>query len=339
MSNSMRIPTTCALALAMLVGCGSEPAGEFVVVYTAHDLMFSDPVLRVFEARSGVDVRAKFDTEATKTTGLVNALIQMRDRPEADVFWNNEIMNTIRLAEMGLLERYVPATAVAIPDTARDPDGRWVGFAARARVILYNKDLVSPADAPRSIFDLTKPRYRGKVAIARPLFGTTATHVAALFAVLGPDQAKDYLAALKANDVRIVGGNAIARNRVMDGEIAICLTDTDDANVAFRKSKPVEMVYPDQDGIGTLVIPNTVMLIKGGPHSEAGKKLVDFLASREVEARLARLDSAQMPLRPGILPHSDRFDLRNIKAMVVDWSKVAQCLEQSRRYVQETFLR
>jgi len=325
--------------MALLVGCGSEPAGGFVVVYTAHDLMFSDPVLRAFETRSGVDVRAKFDTEATKTTGLVNALIQMRDRPEADVFWNNEIMNTIRLAEMGLLEQYVPATAADIPDTARDRGGRWVGFAARARVILYNRDLVSPTDAPRSIFDLTKPQYRGKVAIARPLFGTTATHVAALFAVLGPEKAKDYLAALKANGVKVVGGNAIARNRVMDGEIAICLTDTDDANVAFRKNKPVEMVYPDQDGIGTLVIPNTVMLIKGGPHPEVGKKLVDFLASREVEARLARLDSAQMPLRPGIPPFSDRFDLRNIKAMAVDWNKVAQCLEESRRYVQETFLR
>ncbi|MHC4895865.1 MAG: extracellular solute-binding protein [Planctomycetota bacterium] len=335
----MRIRTTCALAMALLVGCGSEPAGEFVVVYAAHDLMFSDPILKTFEQRSGIDVREKCDTEATKTTGLVNALIQMRNRPEADVFWNNEIMNTIRLAEMGLLEPYVPATAAGIPDACRDPGGRWVGFAARARVILYNTDLLSPEDAPRSIFDLTKPEYRGKVAIAKPLFGTTATHVAALFAVLGADRAQQYLLELKANGVKIVDGNAIARNRVMDGEIAICLTDTDDANGAFLKNKPVEMIYPDQDGMGTLVIPNTVMLIKGGPHPEAGKQLVDFLASRQVEARLARLDSAQMPLRPGIPPHSDRFDLARIKAMVVDWSKVAQCLEQSRRYVQETFLR
>ncbi|MBI4563515.1 MAG: extracellular solute-binding protein [Planctomycetes bacterium] len=301
--------------------------------------MFSEPVLKDFEKRTGIQVRIVGDTEATKTTGLVNRLIQMKNKPEADVFWNNEVMNSVRLANMGLLEPYAPAGAEDIPAAFRDPEKRWVGFAARARVILYNTDLVKPEEAPKSIFDLTQPRYKGRVAIAKPLFGTTSTHVAALFAALGAEKVKQWLVDLKANDVRIVVGNAFARNLVMNGEIAICLTDTDDANGAFLKNKPVEMVYPDADGIGTLVIPNTVMLIKNAPHPDAGRKLVDYLASRSVEERLAKLESAQMPLRDGISPYSERFDLSKINAMRADWMKAAEIVPESTKFVQETFLR
>ncbi len=340
-SSSLRI---LVAGLLLLVGCPAdedtaETPPATVVVYTAHDLMFSEPILRGFEQESGLQVKIVGDTEATKTTGLVNRLIQLKDRPEADVFWNNEIMNTVRLAEMGLLDAYVPGTAEGLPNSALDPAGRWVGFAARARVILYNTDLVSAEDAPRSIFDLTHERFRGKVVIANPLFGTTSTHVAALFVVLGPEQAKSFLNALKANDVRIVAGNAMARNLVMEGELAVCLTDTDDANGAFLKKKPVEMVYPDQDELGTLIIPNTVALIKGGPNPEGGRKLVDYLASRETETKLARLESAQMPLRTGIPPYEARFDRTKIRAMAVDWRRVAEVAPESARFVQETFLR
>ena len=216
-----------------------------------------------------------------------------------------------------------------------------MGFAARARVILYNTKLMDADEAPGSLFDLTEPRYRGKVVLANRLFGTTATHVAALFAHLGAERAKEFLLALKENEVRIVSGNAMARNQVMRGEIPICLTDTDDANGAFLKGAPVAMVYADQgeDEIGTLVIPNTVALVRGAPHPEAGKKLIDYLASAEVEQRLARSNAAQMPLRPGIAPHGSRFDFTAIKAMKVDWKSVAEMAEESAAFVRGVFLR
>lgn len=312
-----------------------------VVIYVAHDLIFSGPVLQEFEARTGIRVKIVGDTEASKTTGLVNRLLQLEGRPEADVFWNNEVVGTVRLADRGLLASFVPRTAAGIPEAYCDPAGRWVGFAARARVILYNTRLLRPEDAPRSIFALTQPKYRGKVALANPLFGTTSTHVAALFAHLGPARATEYLLALRANEVNVVPGNAMARNLVMDGEIPICLTDTDDANGAIVKGKPVAMVYADQgeNEVGTLVIPNTVALIKGAPHPEAGKRLVEYLASGDVEASLAKSKAAQMPLRKNVKAHSEQFDFTAIKKMEVDWNKVAEKAEESAEFVRTVFLR
>jgi len=328
-----------AMAATLACGCGREAGREDLVVYVAHDLILSGPVLQEFERKSGLRLRIVGDTEATKTTGLANRLLQSKDRPEADVFWNNEAMQTARLAEAGLFEAFVPPTAVGIPPRHCDPEGRWVGFAARARVIVQNTNLLAPEDAPRSIFDLAAPRFREKVVIANPLFGTTATHVAALFAHIGAEKAKAFLRGLKANGAHIAAGNAMACRLVAEGHYPVCLTDTDDANGVLLKEMPVAVIYPDQGGIGTLVIPNTVALVRGAPHREAARRLVEYLASAEVEQALARARGAQMPLRPGIAPHSELFDLSRIKAMEVDWPRVAAAAVESMDFVREEFLR
>jgi iron(III) transport system substrate-binding protein len=326
-----------AIVLAFAAGCRPDSGAGDIVAYVAHDPIHSGPILKTFEDRTGLRIQVVGDTEASKTTGLANRLLERKDSPEADVFWNNEVMQTVRLAEAGLFEVFVPPTAAGIPPRYCDPAGRWVGFAARARVILYNTNLVKAGEAPASIFALTEPRFRGKVVMAYPVFGTTATHVAALFAHLGAEKAKAFLRALKANDVHIADGNAMACRLVSDGHYPICLTDTDDANGAIQKGKPVSIVYPDQDGLGTLVIPNTVALLRGAPHAEAGKRLVEYLASPEVEERLARSRAAQMPLRPGVAPHSELFDFSRIKAMDVDWTRVAAAADESFPFVRAEF--
>ena len=275
MSESKRIGIglNCALtALALtvaLAGCGG--GGDEVVVYVALDEMFSRPILEGFEKQTGIAVRPVYDTEATKTTGLITRLVRERERPRADVLWNNEIAQTIGLLGEGVVESYVSPSAEAIPAAFKSSQGDWTGFAARARVIIYNTDLVDAP--PTSINDLLDPKWKGKAAIAKPLFGTTATHAAALFAVWGEERAKEFFLGLKANEVAVLAGNATVRDMVAAGEYAWGLTDTDDANGAIEDGRPVKWHFPDQeeDGLGTLVIPNTVALIKGAPQSRGGQ--------------------------------------------------------------------
>jgi iron(III) transport system substrate-binding protein len=327
------------LAWAFLMGAGGcggggKTSGE-VVLFTALDPIFSEPVFKLFEERTGIKVKALTDSEGAKTVGLANRLIRMKEHPEADVFWNNELAQTIVLKKESILAPYTPKNAARIPEAYKDPEGYWTGFAARARVVLYHKELVGAGEAPRTLEALADPKWKGKAAIALPVFGTTFTHAAALFAQWGPDRAKDWFRALQANQTIIARGNAHARNLVIDGTCAICLTDTDDANGAFLKKRPVEMIYPDQDGMGALVIPNTVALIRGGPNPENGKKLIEFLLSEEVEGILAKRESAQMPLRPGVPPYNDRFDPSRFKAQQVDWARVAAELQNVHDFVRK----
>jgi iron(III) transport system substrate-binding protein len=331
----------CFLLLALsLSGCkGKSSAQQEVVVYTSLDKVFSQPILEAFEKETGIKVLAVYDSEATKTTGLVNRLIAEKNNPKADVFWNSETGRTIVLKKKAVLEKYISPSAADIPETFKDPDGCWTGFAARCRVLIYNTDLLKTRDLPKSIFELTEPKWKDRVSLAYPLFGTTATHVAALFAHMGDEKAKEYFQALKANGVKIVDGNASSRDRVADGTVVIGFTDTDDAFVAIEQSRPVDIVWPDKEGIGTLLIPNTVALIKNGPSPEAGKKFIDFLLSREVEEMLAYSEAGQIPLRADIKRPAHVPTPETVKAMEVDYEKVADLMEPSGRFLQQLFVR
>ena len=180
-------------ATILLSGCQTTNAERSVVVYTSVDQMYSEPVLKRFEEQTGIRVLPVFDVEAAKTTGLVNRLIAEKDRPQADVFWNGEFAQTILLKNEGVLSSYKSPSASDIPVQYLDPEGYWSGFAGRARVLLVNTDLVSPEDYPASIFDLLEPTWpTDQIGIAYPLFGTTATHSAALYASLGPDKGRAF---------------------------------------------------------------------------------------------------------------------------------------------------
>lgn len=324
--------------ISVCPACSKSQSGE-VVVYTALDQVFSEPILKEFEKATGIKVKMLTDTEASKTVGLVTRLMEEKDHPQADVFWNNEIGWTLVLKQKGILEPYAPTLANQIPARYRDAGNYWTGFAARTRIILYNTNLLKESEAPQSIFDLVKPQYKGKVAIARPVFGTTATHAAALFAKLGEPEARRFFMQLKANDCKIAAGNGMAARMVANGEIAVCLTDTDDANEMMLDNKPVKFIYPDQNGIGALVLPNSIALIKGGPNPANANKLIEYILRPETEQQLAKLPSAQMPLRANLKPYSPLFDLALIKVMEIDYNQIANYLEPSKEFIYNEFLK
>jgi iron(III) transport system substrate-binding protein len=273
-------------------------ADDTVVVYSALDREFSEPILKAYEKSSGTGVLAKFDVESTKTVGLANLLIAEARRPRCDLFWNNEILNTLRLKEKGLLATFEPGRAGDIPATFKDKDGTWYGFAARARILIVNTKLVTEAVRPQGINDLLDPKWKGKIGIAKPLFGTTATHAACLFAAWGDDKAKGYFRDLKANGVQVFSGNKQVATAVGAGQVAFGMTDTDDAMGEIDAGSPVVIVYPDRNpgDLGTLFIPNTLAIMKGAPHQKAAEALADHLLSPSIERSLATGPSAQIPL-------------------------------------------
>ncbi|HTL27762.1 MAG TPA: extracellular solute-binding protein, partial [Tepidisphaeraceae bacterium] len=306
--NDSRLGVVLAIAaeMALLAGCtGCGPSfswQETIIVYSALDREFAEPVLEDFSKATGVRVLAKYDNESTKTVGLTNLLIQEAGRPRCDVFWNNEILNTLRLEQRELLTGYDSPAGGAYPAIYRSPKGDWHGFAARARVLIVNTKLVAEGEWPKSIFDLADQKWKGKVGIARPVAGTTATHVACLFAALGEDKTKQYFRSLRVNEIQILGGNKQVAQACAAGQIAFGLTDTDDANIELERAAPVAIIYPDREPeqLGTLFIPNTLAILKGCPHGEQARRLIDYLLSPAVEEKLARGPSAQIPLNPAV---------------------------------------
>jgi iron(III) transport system substrate-binding protein len=308
------------------------------VVYTALDQEFSQPVFSAFTESTDIVVNPKYDTESTKTVGLTNVIMAEAERPRCDLFWNNEILNTLRLERQGLLRPYQSPAAGEYPANMRSPAGLWYGFAARARVIVVNTNRLAPERYPKSIRDLTDPQWYEECGIAKPLFGTTATHAACLFAAWGEEEAKAYFLGVKRN-ARIMSGNKQVAQAVASNALAFGLTDTDDALVEIERGMPIAIVYPDQgEGqAGTLFIPNTLALIKDSPHPEAAETLLDFLLSSDVERRLADGPSGQIPLREGV-PASPRVKTPSeVRAMAIDWQAAAEKWDTAAEFLKTEF--
>ena len=328
---------SAAILGLFLTGCWSAAERE-VVVYVALDREFSEPILRQFETETGIRVLAKYDVESTKTVGLVNAILQERAHPRCDVFWNNEILHTLRLRKLGLLAPCPAPPANDWPRDYRDSEDQWFGLAARARVLIVNTQLVPRDQWPDSIEDLIDPRWTNQVGIAKPLFGTTATHAAALFAVWGDERAKSFFTRLKGN-ARVLSGNKQVASSVGSGQLAFGLTDTDDAIIERDQGRPVAIIFPDQaDGAaGTLFIPNSIGAIRGSPHPEEARRLIEFLLQPRIEEQLARGSSAQFPVNPAVKVRSRVAPETPIRWQTVDFSAAAESWNSAARFLRDEF--
>lgn len=319
-----------SLLLVSGVGCGRERSaapehkGRSVIVYCSVDDTYARQVAREFSVATGIGVELLTDTEETKSTGLVNRLVAEASDPQADVFWSGDPMRAALLKAKGVTASYRSPSANGLPTELADPDRQYMVFSARLRVIIVNTNLLTAAETPTSILDFIAPRFRGRACIANPLFGTTSMHATALFQVLGESKAQKLFDGLLQNDVRMLSSNGEVRRRVARGDFAFGLTDSDDVAVALRDRQPIGFVIPDQNGLGTLLVPNAVALISGAPRADLGRQFIDFLLSEATERLLASSDAAQLPLRPGVpLPSPFTTPLEQITKMQVDYAALA----------------
>jgi iron(III) transport system substrate-binding protein len=315
------------LAWWILARRGPEP----LVVYCSHDAIHAEKILRDFEKRSGIPVAIRYDTEATKSLALIELLVREKDAPRCDVFWNNELLGMSDLAQRGILLSDKGPGWTRMPERFRDPDGAWSGFAARMRVVIYNPQRVSAAQIPERLAgDLSR------VAMAKPLYGTTLTHYTVLWQTLGADGLKAWHKESRARGLLEVNGNAAVKDAVAQDVCDLGFTDTDDFFEAKDAGKTVAVEPVRLGEMRTIVIPNTVAVIRGTRRENEARQLVDFLLSEETELALARSKTRQIPLGPvppDQLPAEvrelakwakDGIDLRSLsatRAACLEWLK------------------
>jgi iron(III) transport system substrate-binding protein len=353
-------------------GCRKDAPESSVVVYTSVDEVFAREVLSRFEERTGRKLAIVFDSEAGKTTGLVQKLRTEAQRPRADVFWSSEIFNTILLAREGLLEAYDSPAAADIPPRYRDDEHRWTATALRARVLAFDTKTATavrtadpaavhtadpaavhtadPTADPAAVHtadptagglperweELGEPRFAGGLAYANPLFGTTRGHVAAMFALWGEERGRAFLVGLKGGGAMMLDGNSTVVRAVMDGRARFCATDSDDVLVARRQAPSLEMLYPDLGDGGTLLIPCTVAIVRGGPNLDGARALVDFLVSPEVERMLAKSDSGNIPVRTSL---REELGLRLPPETKLSFDAVADAMPAAVAAVEDVLIR
>jgi iron(III) transport system substrate-binding protein len=254
-----------AVVSALLGSCEKDSANE-VIIYTSQDQQFAEPILREFTKQTAIKVRAIYDSEAVKTVGLANRLLAEAGRPRCDVWWSNEALRTGQLARRGVLNTNL-----------------LVEFGFRSRRMVINTNKLPLIAAPKSLLELTNAEWRGKVALAYPMFGTASAHFIALRQHWGAANWEQWCRALANNKPFLVDGNSTVVKLVGRGEAEIGLTDFDDIKAGQREGLPIAMPPLNDE---TLLIPNSVAVVRGAPHTNEAQRLFQFLQSDGVHAQL-----------------------------------------------------
>ncbi len=281
-----------------------------MVIYCAQDQVYAEPLFRAFTEEAGIKVRPLFDSEAMKTVGLANRLLAERAHPQADVFWGNEELRTRQLAARDVF-RATNASAA---------------FGYRSRRLVVNTNLLPLADAPASLLELTNARWRGKVSLAYPLFGTTATHFMALRQHWGETNWLAWCRALAAHQPLLEEGNSGVVKRVGRGAALVGLTDSDDIAAGQSEGLPVVALPLTAE---LLLIPNTVAVTRDTPHPEAAQRFYDWLQRPETVRKL---------VASGALEGASVEEVKT-PMLQPDWEAMLRELTASTGQMKEIFLR
>lgn len=201
-------------------------------------------------------------------------------------------------------------------------------------MMLVNTELTPEEDYPDSVYDFVNGSFAGEdLALAYPMFGTTRTHAAAMYAELGEEQAREFFQQIADSGVQIVDGNSVTKDMAAAGQVLVGYTDTDDAKDAIQDGAPVIMIFPDQgeDGMGTLITPSTAALIKGAPNGENARKLLDFLADARTEQFLIEKGFFDVSVR-------EKQGEFQVKGMALNLRDIYLMLETSAKDMEEIFL-
>ncbi|HEX4645658.1 MAG TPA: extracellular solute-binding protein, partial [Verrucomicrobiae bacterium] len=300
-----------AILFAIIINLSCASKIPVVIVYTSQDEVYAEPIFKDFEKQTGIQVRPVYDSEAVKTVGLANRLLAEASHPQCDVFWNNEEFRTRELAARNIF---------------RETNG-WAALGYRTRRLVINTNLLPLAKAPKSFNEVTNEIWRGKVALAYPLFGTTATHFLALRQHWGDERWQTWCRALAANKPFLVDGNSVVVKLVARGEAWLGFTDSDDIAAEAHEGSPVAALPVNEE---TLFIFNTVGVIRDAPHPAAAQKLFEFLQSREVSRRLVEANALEAA---ALDPATAASGLK------VDWNSLLRDLEAATDELKKIFLR
>lgn len=338
--SKLRIFLVILLGTIVATACGAVPATQVateapaietgdvsgdLVIYSGRTEPLLQPVIDAFKAKYlNVNVLLK----AGSNSELANALLEEQANPQADVFITTELFTVQSLAQEGVFQAYKPVGADQLPAEFLGADNLWTGLTRRARVILYNADLVSEEELPTSIFDLTDPKWKGQIAAAGSTNGSMQAQIAVLRQLIGEEETEAWLNGLIANEVTFFGGHTDVRKAVGAGEFKLGLVNHYYYHLQKAEGGNVGIIFPDQgEGeIGLITNATAAAIVNGAPHLTAAQAFLDFLVSPEGQKLFAE-QNYEYPLVPGVALHADVQPLDSFRFADVDVVQASQDFE------------
>jgi iron(III) transport system substrate-binding protein len=285
------------LGASTLAGCGGDDEGR-LVVYSGRTSNLVNPLLEQFSEETGTPIDVRYDDSAN----LALLIGEEGDRTPADVFISQSPGAVGFLDEAGQLTELPEDVIEMVPEGDAAADGGWVGLSGRVRTLVYNTDLVDPADLPDSVLDLTAPEYAGQVALA-PTNGSFQDFVTVLRTELGEEEATAWLEGMAAGDAPTFNNNTAIVEAVGRGEVPMGLVNHYYAFVAREEDPdlPVENHFFAEGDYGSTLLVTAASVLAQSDQGEDAEALVEFLLSAEAQGYFAE-ETFEYPLASGAEP-------------------------------------
>ena len=312
-------------------GCsqGVNENSKTLVVYSGRNKKLVGPLIE----QAKEDLNLNIEVRYGKTSQLAIALLEEGDNSRADVFFGQDA------GALGALEKNQKTLPIEskileqVDSRFRSPEGNWLGVSGRARTVDYNTKLVKEGDLPKSIWDLTQPKWRGKVAWA-PTNGSFQSFVTAMRALEGEEKTLEWLKAMKANDVKKYGNNTAIVKALGRGEVHLGLVNHYYLP-RFKKENPdfpVAHHYTNKDA-GSMVNVAGVAIMKTTDQKEDVQKFINYMVSSKAQNYFASKTN-EYPLSKGVDAPTLQVSLKELDPPEIDLTKLSS-LEETLKLLQK----
>lgn len=307
MQKITKVLCAAALAVGMIGESNAQVASKKLVVYCPHPLVFIEPIVKKFEAATGIQT----EVVAAGTGELLKRVEAESANPLGDVMWGGTL--SVLEPSKKFFETYQSPEVASFVDEAKDPDGKITGFTLVPSVIMVNTKLIGNIKV-EGYQDLLNPALKGKIAFADPSKSSSSfEHVVNILYGMGkgdPEKGWGFVQELAKNlGGKLLSGSSAVYKGVADGEYTVGLTFEEGAATYVKSKAPVKIVYMSE---GVISKADGSAIIKGAKNMENAKKFVDFVSSKETQSMIAS-QLSRRSVRKDVPPGEGLMPLPQIK--------------------------
>jgi len=319
-----------AAALAA-TGCGGGSDGP-LTIYSGREEELVAPLFEMFTEETGIEVEVRYGDSAE----LAATIAEEGGNSPADLFWAQD-PGSLGSVESQLVE--LPQEILDRVDTRfRDTEGRWVGTSGRSRVIVYNTDALSEDEVPDSVFDLTDPKWKGRIGIA-PTNASFQAFVTAMRLAEGDEKTRQWLLDLKKNDPKEYEKNTPIVEAAAAGEIDVGLVNHYYLYLVKEEQPdaPIANHFLAPGDPGALVSVAGTAVLASSDQEDDAERFVEFLLSDEAQRfYVDEAEEAEYPLVEGIEPKEGLPPLQELEGPDVDLTSFGTEHEATIELLRET---
>ena len=293
----------------------SESSNNQLIIYSGRSESLVGPIIEQFEAETGIEVQVRYGG----TAEMAATILEEGQNSPADLFYAQDPGGLGAVQAEGLLTTLPEEILSQVPARFASADKQWVGISGRARVVVYNTDMLSPEDLPDDLWEFTEPEWKGRIGLA-PTNGSFQAMVTGLRTIWGEERTREWLEGMIANEAIYYEKNTPIVAAVGAGEVEVGFVNhyylyrfLAEEGEGFKARN----YFLPGGGPGSLIMVSGVSILKTADHPQAATQFIEYLLTTDAQQYFAN-ETYEYPVIEGVTIDPTLLPLTELDAQAVE---------------------